>query len=75
VYGKTLQDVRSYVEVRLHTNVQSALKASSLHTFKNYSIIDENLLQTIHYRPTIVHNTPIAIGVTILELVSPIFYC
>ena len=70
-----LQDIRSYMEVKLHTTAESALKAASAHTFKNYSIIDENLVQTCHFRPTILHNTPIAIGVTILELVRPLNNC
>ena len=64
-----MQNVREYVEVKLHTNAESALKAASLHTFKNYTIIDENLVQTTHFQHTIVHTTPLAIGVTILELV------
>ena len=74
-----LQDIRSYIEVKLHTTAETALKAASLHTFKNYTIIDENLVQTCHFRPTILHNTPIAIGVTILELVIRLivnlYYC
>jgi hypothetical protein len=70
VYGKTMQNVREYMEVKLHTSVESALKACSNPTFKHYSIIDENLVQTNHFPETIKHNTPIAIGVTILELVS-----
>lgn len=37
-------------------------------TFKNFSIIDENLVQTNHFLPTIKHNIPIAIGVTILDI-------
>lgn len=65
-----MQDVRSYIEVKLHTTAKSALKAASLHTFKNYSVIDENLVQTNHFPATILHSTPIAIGITILELVS-----
>lgn len=73
MYGKTLQDVRNYIEVRLHTNAKKALKAASLHTFKHFSVIDENLVQTCHSRPSITHNTPIAIGVTVLELVNSFF--
>jgi len=65
-----MQNVRDYIEVKLHTNADSALKAASSPTFKHYSIIDENLIQTNHFPAVIRHNTPIAIGVTILELVS-----
>jgi len=68
-----MQNVREYIDVKLHTTSESALKASSSPTFKHYSIIDENLVQTNHVPPVIRHNTPIAIGVTILELVSYFF--
>jgi hypothetical protein len=49
---------------------QSALKAVAQPTFKNYNIIDEKFIQTNHYNPVIEHKTPIAIGITILELVN-----
>jgi hypothetical protein len=68
-----MQNVRQYINVKLHTNSETALKAVSDPNFKSYSIIDENLVQTNHFQPSIKHNTPIAIGVTILELVIIIF--
>lgn len=67
-YGKCLQNIREYSSVKLHTKGDSVLKAISSHTYKNYSIIDENLVQTNHFLPVIKHMTPIAIGVAILEL-------
>ena len=69
-FGKCIQNVRDYINVKLHTQANSAIKAASLHTFKNFSIIDEHLVQTNHFQHTITHTTPIAIGVTILELVG-----
>jgi hypothetical protein len=54
--------------VKLHTKGISVQKAISSHTFKNYLIINENLVQTNHFLPIVKHMTPIAIGVTILEL-------
>jgi len=63
-----MQNVREYIKVKLHTTADSALKAVAKPTFKCYSIVDENLVQTNHFLPAIHHNTPIAIGVTILEL-------
>ena len=47
-----------------------ALDAIAKHTYKNHIILGENLVQTNHFTPTIVHDKPIAIGVSILELVS-----
>jgi hypothetical protein len=70
VYGKTMQNVRDYLSVMLHTSRESALKAIAKHTYKNHIILDENLVQTNHFTPTITHDKPIAIGVSILELVN-----
>ena len=70
VYGKTMQNVRDYITVKLHTNRNKALDAIAKHTYKNHIILGENLVQTNHFTPTIVHDKPIAIGVSILELVS-----
>lgn len=69
VYGKTMQNVRDYMTVKLHTNRDNALSAVGKHTYKNHTILSENLVQTNHFTPRIVHDKPIAIGVSILELV------
>jgi hypothetical protein len=69
-----MQNVRDYSTVKLHTSGKSALKAISNPTFKNYTILGENLVQTNHFTPTIVHDKPIAIGFSILELVNFKFF-
>ena len=71
-FGKTIENVRDYISVKLHTNEKTFKKAMSKHTFKNFSIIDENLVVTSHVLPKILHNKPYAIGFTILELVSKV---
>jgi hypothetical protein len=68
VYGKTIQNTRNYMKVKLHTNEKSYLKAVSSNTYKSFSIIGENLVQTNHSPESIVHDRPIAVGFTILEL-------
>ena len=69
-YGKTIENVRDYINVKIHTNQNSFKKAISKHTFKSFSIIDENLVITSHRLPSILHNKPYAVGFTILEYVS-----
>jgi len=69
-YGKTIENVRDYINVKIHTNEKSFKKAMSKHTFKTFSIIDENLVITSHRLPSIIHNKPYAVGFTILEYVS-----
>lgn len=74
VYGKTLQDVRNYSNVRLHTKASSCLKAVSCPTYKHHAIIDEHLVQTTHFTKVIKHDKPIFIGFTILELSKHFMY-
>lgn len=74
VYGKTMQNVRDYITVKLHTNKSHALSAIGLHTYKSHTILAKNLVQTNHFTPVIVHDKPIAIGVSILELVRTYFF-
>jgi hypothetical protein len=69
-----MQNVRDYVSVKLHTSEKTLLKAISNVTFKSYTIIGEDLVQTNHFTPTITHDKPIAIGFTILELVIINFF-
>ena len=73
-YGKTIQNVRNYINVKLHTNIKSLQKAVACHTFKNFVIIDKNLVQTNHFTPTIVHDKPLFVGFTILELSKHFMY-
>jgi hypothetical protein len=65
-----MQNVRDYLIVKLHTTAKSVEKAIAQPNFKGFIILDENLVQTNHFTPTIVHDKPIAIGVSILELVK-----
>jgi hypothetical protein len=64
-----MQNIRDYQVVKLHTTVESAKKAIGLPTYKNHVILGESLIQTNHFTPTIKHNTAIAVGISILELV------
>lgn len=73
-YGKTIQNVRGYINVKLHTNIKSLQKAIASHTFKYFTIIDTNLVQTNHFTPTIIHDKPLFIGATILELSKHFMY-
>jgi len=73
-YGKTIQNVRNYLDVKLHIHEKQLLKSASNPTFKNYVILDENLVQTNHFTPIIIHDRPIFVGFTILELSKHFMY-
>jgi len=73
-YGKTIQNVRNYINVKLHTNLNTLQKAIACHTFKNFVILADNLVQTNHFTPNIIHDKPLFVGFTILELSKHIMY-
>ncbi len=74
VYGKTIQNTRNYMRVRLHSKVTSLLRCVSSFTFKSFTIVDKNLVQTNHTMGLIKHDRPIYIGFTILELSKYFMY-
>ena len=73
-YGKTIQNVRNYLSVKLNTKEKQLLKHTSDPNFKNFVILDENLVQTNHFTPVILHDKPIFVGFTILELSKHFMY-
>ena len=74
VYGKTIQNTRNYIKVRLHSKVKSLLASVSCASFKNFSIIGKNLVQTNHSLGLIKHDRPIYVGFSILELSKHFMY-
>lgn len=74
IYGKTIENIRDYMKVSLHTVKNNAAQAVSSPNFKSFSIIHKDLVQTNHSQMEIVHNKPIVIGFTILELSKWIMY-
>ena len=70
IFGKTIENVRDYSNVKLHNTKESALKAICKHTYKSHVILSKTLVQTNHFNEVVLLNKPIAIGVSILELVS-----
>lgn len=68
VYGKTIQNIRNYIQVKIHNRISTLRQAVSNPNFKSFTIIGDNLVQTNHAVNKIVHNKPIYAGFTILEL-------
>lgn len=62
VYGKTIQNVRNYIQVKIHTKISTLQQSVSNPNFKNFNIIGDNLVQTNHSLSKIVHDKPIYVG-------------
>lgn len=77
IYGKTMENVRSRVDIKLKSSWNGRYGARKLvaqPNFKRYTIFDENLV-AIHLNHThILMNKPIIIGMSILDLSKVLMY-
>jgi hypothetical protein len=70
IYGKTIENIRDRVEVKLHKTESGLQKSLNKHDYKRFSIIDDNLVATTHRISKVHHDKPYPVGFTILEYVS-----
>ena len=74
VFGKTMENIRNRVDIRLVTNERDARKLISKPNFQGRTIFDENLV-AIHMKKTkLVFNKPIYLGMRILDLSKTLMY-
>lgn len=66
-YGKTIEQVRSYIECKICLSPEIARKWISNPRFKSMKIMQENFVIIFLSRATLVLNKPISSGFTILE--------
>ena len=73
-FGKTMENVRNRVNVRLIADPDKLTKAVSKPSFRHSEIINQDLVMVKVARGKIMLNKPIAVGFTILELSKLIMY-
>ena len=74
VFGKTMENIRNRVDIKLVTNEKDAKKLISKPNFKHRTIFCENLV-AIHMKKTkLVFNKPVYLGMGILDLSKTIMY-
>ncbi|XP_048588381.1 uncharacterized protein LOC116601844 [Nematostella vectensis] len=74
VFGKTMENIRNRVDIRLITNEKQARKLISKPNYKHRTIFCENLA-AIHMRKTrLVFNKPVYLGMCILDLSKNLMY-
>ena len=74
VFGKTMENVRNRVNVKLVTDEKSLGKLVKKANFRSVNIFDENLI-AVHMEKTAVRlNKPIQIGMSILDLSKTLMY-
>ena len=74
VFGKTMENIRNRVDIRLVNSEAKAKKLAAKPNFKHCNIFDENLV-AIHMKKTkLVFNKPVYQGMCILDLSKTLMY-
>ena len=74
VYGKTMENVRKRINVRLVNNEKDFLKYTSRQTHITYKIFGMNYAAVHEIKPVLTLNKPICVGFTVLELSKWLMY-
>ena len=74
VFGKTLENIRNRVEIRLITSDKVAQKLAAKPNYDRCTIFDENLI-AVHMKKTKLYfNKPVYLGMSILDLSKFVMY-
>lgn len=77
VYGKTMENVRKRVDIKLKTNWENRFGAANLiakPNFKKRTIFEENLVAVELHKTEIIMNKPIVVGMAILDISKTLMY-
>ena len=74
VFGKTMENIRKRVDVRLVTNEKKLLKLTSKPTYVSSKIFNENLVAVHKIKETLTLNRPAYVGMSILDLSKTLMY-
>ena len=74
VFGKTMENLRKRVNVRLVTGKEKLLKLASKPTYVSCKIFNENLVAVHKIKETLTMNRPAYIGMCILDLSKTLMY-
>ena len=68
VYGKTIDNLRKRINVRLVNNAKDFLKYNSRPTYVTNKLFDKDYAAIHEIKPVLVLNKPIYVGFTVLDL-------
>ena len=74
VYGKTMENLRKIVNVKLINNAKDYVKSVSRPTFVSQKIFNKNLVAIHKIKPILLLNKPIYVGFSVLELSKLLMY-
>ena len=68
IYGKTMENLRKKINVRLVNNAEDFLKYTSRPTHISHKIFEKNCAAIHEIKPVLLLNKPIYVGFTVLDL-------
>ena len=74
VFGKTMENIRKRVDVRLVTSKEKLSKLASKPTYVSSKIFNENLVAVHKIKETLTLNRPAYVGMCILDLSKTLMY-
>ena len=74
VFGKTMENIRKRVDVRLITNEKKLLKYSSKPTYVSSKIFNQDLVAVHKIKETLTLNKPAYVGMCILDISKTLMY-
>ena len=74
VYGKTMENLRKRISVRLVTNEKDFLKYTSRLTDITHKVFDKNFAAILGIKPVLILNKPIYVEFIALELSKQLMY-
>ena len=74
VYGKTMENLRKRINVRLVNNKKDFLKYTSKPTYVTHKLFDKDFAAIHEIKPVLMLNKPIYVGFTVLELSKWMMY-
>ena len=74
VFGKTMENIRKRVDVRLVTDEKKLLKIAAKPTYVSSKIFNENLVAVHKIKETLTLNRPAYVGMCILDISKTLMY-
>ena len=74
VYGKTMENLKRRIKIRLVNNVKSHKKYVSKPSFVSQKIINKNLAVIHEIKPVLTLDKPISVGFSILDFSKLLIY-
>ena len=68
VYGKTMENLRKRINVRLINNAEDFLKYTSKPTYITHKMFGRDYAAIHEIKPVLICNKPIYVGLTVLDL-------